>query len=447
MDGLKIYNRALSSAEIQELYNYTGGTIPPTTYQCSDTLDNDLDSLIDYPNDPGCSSAQDNDEYNAAQGGNVAYPANLELATVQAAVNQVYDAGGGTVYLPAGTSPIWTTTLYVPGGVNIIGAGSPMTIKDSVTHKWGPEPTPVLQSNVRTLVDYNSAGKTQAATSSRVANIKFTAVAGGSAMNFAAMRSIPNARIDHSIFDGTGIRGSDNRGKMYQLLMISIWSNPVVATTGVIDHSNFIWPGYGIYVGPRLWIDNKALGTSDAVFVEDCYIENGNHPVAGFNGSHWVFRYNYVPSLKSTGAVAGYMLYVHGPGFDDLGGIGAGQDRGANAVEAYGNTLDSDLAIQSDGKNNWTSMRLRTGKGVIWGNIIRNHRHAVIFTVDPGTCTYNGLDTPHDFYIWDNTLINVVPEDWARTPCASGLYWHDGAACSNTYIYCGAGGIMVDTVM
>ena len=32
------------------------------TYQCSDSIDNDGDTLIDYPNDPGCESATDNDE-------------------------------------------------------------------------------------------------------------------------------------------------------------------------------------------------------------------------------------------------------------------------------------------------------------------------------------------------------------------------------------------------
>lgn len=35
------------------------------TYQCSDTIDNDSDGLTDYPNDPGCSSTTDNDEYSA----------------------------------------------------------------------------------------------------------------------------------------------------------------------------------------------------------------------------------------------------------------------------------------------------------------------------------------------------------------------------------------------
>ncbi|MCR4284168.1 MAG: fibronectin type III domain-containing protein [Parcubacteria group bacterium] len=33
-------------------------------YQCSDGMDNDSDGLTDYPNDPGCASVSDNDEYN-----------------------------------------------------------------------------------------------------------------------------------------------------------------------------------------------------------------------------------------------------------------------------------------------------------------------------------------------------------------------------------------------
>lgn len=39
-------------------------------YQCSDGIDNDLDGYIDYPSDPGCASTTDNDEYNAPPGGN-----------------------------------------------------------------------------------------------------------------------------------------------------------------------------------------------------------------------------------------------------------------------------------------------------------------------------------------------------------------------------------------
>src|SRR3989344_2585198 len=36
-------------------------------FACSNNIDDDNDGLIDYPNDPGCSSSSDDDEYNAPQ--------------------------------------------------------------------------------------------------------------------------------------------------------------------------------------------------------------------------------------------------------------------------------------------------------------------------------------------------------------------------------------------
>jgi hypothetical protein len=39
-----------------------GNTPPPQPPACSDGLDNDGDSKVDFPNDPGCASATDTDE-------------------------------------------------------------------------------------------------------------------------------------------------------------------------------------------------------------------------------------------------------------------------------------------------------------------------------------------------------------------------------------------------
>ncbi len=65
IDDVRIYNRALSTTEIADIYNAGIGVGTVTTYQCSDSIDNDSDGLTDYPNDPGCTSTTDNDEYNA----------------------------------------------------------------------------------------------------------------------------------------------------------------------------------------------------------------------------------------------------------------------------------------------------------------------------------------------------------------------------------------------
>jgi len=52
--------QALSEGGV--VYPPPGSGGPP---QCSDGTDNDTDGLIDYPNDPGCTNAADDDEYNA----------------------------------------------------------------------------------------------------------------------------------------------------------------------------------------------------------------------------------------------------------------------------------------------------------------------------------------------------------------------------------------------
>ncbi len=54
--------------------DWTPSTTPPTTYQCNDGIDNDGDGLIDYPADPGCSSATDDDETNSSGPGGGSAP-------------------------------------------------------------------------------------------------------------------------------------------------------------------------------------------------------------------------------------------------------------------------------------------------------------------------------------------------------------------------------------
>lgn len=59
---------------LHRLWNYTP---PPPVFACSDGLDNDGDGLKDFPADPGCSSAQDDDEFNIPTGSQ-----GLQLTTI-----------------------------------------------------------------------------------------------------------------------------------------------------------------------------------------------------------------------------------------------------------------------------------------------------------------------------------------------------------------------------
>ncbi|MBU1519182.1 hypothetical protein KJ973_00580, partial [Patescibacteria group bacterium] len=62
------YYRAVAENQDGEtkgnILSFTTKAVEVVTYQCNDGIDNDGDTKTDYPNDPGCTSATDNDEYN-----------------------------------------------------------------------------------------------------------------------------------------------------------------------------------------------------------------------------------------------------------------------------------------------------------------------------------------------------------------------------------------------
>ena len=58
-----------------------GNDVVTTTYQCNDGQDNDGDLRTDYPNDPGCSTYNDDSEYNQVIISNIAPQAVTTLAT------------------------------------------------------------------------------------------------------------------------------------------------------------------------------------------------------------------------------------------------------------------------------------------------------------------------------------------------------------------------------
>jgi uncharacterized repeat protein (TIGR01451 family) len=89
--------------------------------QCSDGLDNDGDNLIDFPQDPGCSSAQDNDESNVNT--------NVDLSLTKSGPATVLP-GGTAVYTLTATNAgpgIATNVVIadpVPAGVTFNSAQS-----------------------------------------------------------------------------------------------------------------------------------------------------------------------------------------------------------------------------------------------------------------------------------------------------------------------------------
>src|SRR6185369_4275790 len=74
--------------------------------QCQDGIDNDSDGLIDFPNDPGCSSKQDNNEFTVDTTSSLAVScvASPNSVNTGQSVNFVGSVTGGT----ANYTYLWT---------------------------------------------------------------------------------------------------------------------------------------------------------------------------------------------------------------------------------------------------------------------------------------------------------------------------------------------------
>ena len=164
---------------------------------------------------------------------------------IQAAVDTVATAGGGTVYIPEGTfywnassftQTFWgrPTGVIIPGGVNVIGAGANKTILQVIERA----PDDALMFGV------DGGGK-----SVRISGIHFIGYVVNESENIGAIRIVDGKdfRVDHCIFKNFDNAGITTRKQS---------SNKI--HRGVIDHNIFDNPyketmenprwGYGIIV-------------------------------------------------------------------------------------------------------------------------------------------------------------------------------------------------------
>lgn len=293
---------------------------------------------------------------------------------IQAAVNTLRDSGG-VIYLPAGDFQFNTTvgTTYArrfPGGISVIGQGVGQTI---------------LRSDGSAFFDINHWG--QFWDGFRISGISFYGApeeSGTYTNSGIQITNVVDFRIDHCHFERIH----------YNIGVSSREGYP--QSRGVIDHCSFVAAGlgtiYGVY-DSRVWQEDMKLGTAEATFIEDCYMEDLGHPGASYGGGHYVLRYNEIVDSDSIDA--------HGPGFDSSG-------RGARATEIYGNNV-----YHNPGDYGWSAVGLRAGGGVIFDNTFRNYDYAVRFSIDTQGYDSTGgvyptLDQIHDMWVWDNTLVDIV---------------------------------------
>lgn len=303
--------------------------------------------------------------------GPVRQAANCSYEAVAAAVSQA--ALGTTVRIPAGDCNWGTRQLSLPAGVHLVGAGRDAT----VIRRVGEVP------NTRYLVAFDCRN--------------------GRRAEFSGMTLVGNGNGD--IEDkGLGLLNGcrDFRvsaSRFTRFVFSAVYVGDAPDQRGVIYHNDFVDNyspdlknlGYGVVVyGGGAW-PALALGSANAVFVENNWFSGNRHNIASNNGSVYVFRYNTVVGREPAKDYA----------MTDAHGLTSSSPRGSRSFEIYANhysaVLDSGLQR--------TAIGIRGGDGVIYDNFVSaNISRPIELTAEGFDCgVYPGTDQTRSLYIWNNT--------------------------------------------
>jgi hypothetical protein len=344
---------------------------------------------------------------------------------IQTAVNIISAKGGGTVYIPAGTFtfninqsniglPSYPIGVQIPGGVNVIGAGSNSTILSCPLTGWkssGGTPGTVYLNTMFIGDGTNN----QPIRISGITFIGSVDQSSGADDNFHALSGIrlygvKDFRIDHCKFlDFTQCAiGTDN----------NYVGNPT-GNCGVIDHciidnpykdtfytntGNQPFWAYGIQVGGPYgynswdpdWTHFFGQYRHDITYIEDCTISSCRHAIAGEPQSYgfYVLRHCTMTDM----IVAGYGSYqdVHG---------------GGEGCECYDNTIINTPVDYRSAHNHWGEYQgigfyPRGGFGLFYNNTIQNFQDsgsAITLANDQSSWGYARLN---GVWIWDNNYVN-----------------------------------------
>jgi len=353
-------------------------------------------------------------------------------ADIQAAVNTMAAAGGGTVYIPAGTY-YWngeTVTSY--GGVSIIGASN-AGCQGHVNDWAAYTATTILHNNAQPTSAYHpptmfylygANGK-----ASRISGIQFEATGplNSSAENTSVIesaiqtREAKNVRIDHC----TMINFCYLAINMWA--STSWWQSGGPSSYGLIDHCVIDNPykdtpdplgngwlgGYGVdaegnmasstevtlgiqlYAGKYQSIPDVAI-----MYIEDCHFSRCRHAIDANAGAVVVTRFSLFDNP------AKYQLQSNNIGEIDSHGGGWGSPTPAPTVcvEAYNNTITGKASFAT------TAMRIRGGSGLFYNN----HFHPPDTAGGSQLQTLLQLDTDNTIpeyqvtqtYIWNNDYSN-----------------------------------------
>ncbi len=280
---------------------------------------------------------------------------------VQAAIDSAND--GDIVIIPACTSS-WSSSVNIIGkAITIQGAGEDSTI--------------ISVAEVTAFSINGEEGKLFRITELTIL-FEVDSYDGG----IEIRGSCKNWRIDHVKFDSEFfLEGLSVTGLSY----------------GVIDHCVFknarvlVYPcrSYGIFQDDTAWNIPLSLGTSNAVFVEDCEFIGtvfGN-AIDCSGGASYVFRNN---NLLNRYCEAHSLQTATDPVFN----------RATKSVEIYNNTFIADHAEFTINR----PIFVRAGTGVIFGNVVDTSNSGLC----PPYFTYNGfgsVDNRRSFDVFDPPLL------------------------------------------
>jgi hypothetical protein len=260
--------------------------------------------------------------------------ASCSRTDVQNAINAASD--GDTVLIPAGSATWQSSSPRIPAvsidkGIVLKGAGMDSTVITDGNGMYSYYPW-----NEGLVWVYGEEGKP----------VRITGIGFKSSYNAQFIRiegTCKDWRIDHCKFETTHYEGG------YGAFVSE-------HTYGVIDHnicSNVefhVTEAYGeLGIGDDSWDRPLALGTANAVYIEDCtmvFDYENNDAVDGQGGGRFVFRYNTITNS---------CIHAHGR---DSGGV-----RSTFSYEAYENTIISESDL-------YRSFYMCGGTGVLFNNTV-----------------------------------------------------------------------------
>lgn len=321
---------------------------------------------------------------------------------LQAAINQVAAAGGGTVYVPAGdfvcnpptTSQAAAVTL--PLGVNLIGTGKGKTILREtidINALYGV-------STYMVKLPFQSGTGTN-----RISGISFIGhviVDAGNGQIAIGLWGRVDFRIDNCVlqdFNNQGIITWGCRGLIDHCDFDNPYKDTMLPHNPAAAQPWGLW-GYGIIVvggGTSGWTTDitKLLGkyyitgANTPVYIEDCTFTRCRHGIAANTNGFYVARHN------TFSKAAPYMQT------DGHGGV-----PGTRLMEVYENVFD--LTDESYSLGQDAASDVRGGAAMVTGNVIKlNNAYNT-----PCLQLFNdGEAAPYDVeqvYAWGNTVVDQM---------------------------------------